>query len=60
MVTYFWPILIKCPKMGSNGQIFATLLTEKTVLNHINHIIILKEPIRNGLIWFLEFALNDL
>ena len=29
MVTYFWPNLMKCPKMGSIGQIFASLLAEK-------------------------------
>ena len=43
VVTYFWPNLMKCPKMGSNCQIFASLLAEKTVLNHIKHIIILTE-----------------
>ena len=60
MVTDFWPNLIKCPKMGSNGQIFASLLFEKTVLNHTKHIIILKETPRNGIVWFIEFALDDL
>ena len=60
MVTYFWPNLMKCPKMGSNGQIFASLLTEKTVLNQIKHIIILKETPRNGVVRCMEFALNDL
>ena len=35
MVTYFWPNLMKCRKIGSNGQIFASLLAEKTVLHHI-------------------------
>ena len=49
MVTYFWPNLMKCPKMGSNGQIFVSLLAEKTVLNHIKHIIILKETTRISL-----------
>ena len=60
MVTYFWLNLMKCPKMGSNGQIFASLLAEKTVLNHIKHIRILKDNPRNGVIWCIEFALNDL
>ena len=60
MVMYFWPNLMKCPKMGSNCQIFATLLAEKTVLNHIKHFIILKETPRNGVVWCIEFALNDL
>ena len=60
MVTYFWPNLMKCPKMGSNGQIFASLLAEKTVLNHIKHFIILKETSRNGVVWCIEFTLNDL
>ena len=41
MVTYFWPNLMKCPNMGSIGQIFASLLAKKTVLNHIKHTIIL-------------------
>ena len=60
MVTYFWPNLMKCPKMGSNGQIFASLLAEKTVMNHIKHIISLKETPRDEVVWFIEFALNDL
>ena len=51
---------MKCPKMDSNGQIFASLLAEKTALNHIKHIIILKATPRNGVIWCIEFALNDL
>ena len=50
MVTYFWPNHMKFPKMGSNGQIFASLLAEKTVFNQIKHIIILKETQRNGVI----------
>ena len=60
MVTYFSPNLMKCPKMGSNGQIFGSLLAEMTVLNHIKHIIILKETPRNEVVWCIEFALNDL
>ena len=60
MVTYFSPNLMKCAKMGSNGQIFASLLAEKTVFNHIKHIIILKETARNEVVWCIEFALNDL
>ena len=60
MVTYFWPNLMKCPKMGSNGQIFASLLVELTVFNHIKCIIILKETPRNGVAWCIKFALNDL
>ena len=51
---------MKCPKMGSNGQIFASLLAEKTVFNHIKHIIVLKETSRNGVVWCIKFALNDL
>ena len=50
MVTYFWPNLMKCPKIGSNSQIFASLLAEKIVFNHVKHIIILKETLRNGVI----------
>ena len=57
MVTYFLPNLMKCPKMGSIGQIFASLLAKKTVLNQIKHTIILK---RNGVVWCIESALNDL
>ena len=60
MVTYFWANLMKSPKMGSNGQIFASLLAEKTILKHIKHIIILKETPRNGAVWCIEFALIDL
>ena len=56
MVTYFWPNLMKCPKMGLIGQILA----KKTVLNHIKHTMILKETPRNGVIWCIESALNDL
>ena len=26
MVKYFWPNLMKCPKMGSNGQIFSSVI----------------------------------
>ena len=59
MVTYFWPNLMKCPKMGSNGQIFVSFLVEKTVFNHIKHIIILKATPRNGVAWCIKFALND-
>ena len=51
---------MKCPKMGSIGQIFASLLAKKTVLNHMKHIIILKQTSRNGFVWCIEFALNDL
>ena len=54
MATYFWPDLMKCPKMGSNGQIFASLLVEKSILNHIKHIIILKDTPRNGVVWCVE------
>ena len=32
MVTCFWPKLMKCPKMGSKCQIFASLLARKTLL----------------------------
>ena len=60
MVIYFWPNLIKCPKMGSIGQIFASLLAKTTILNHIKQTIILKENPRNGVVWCIEFALNDL
>ena len=60
MVTYFWPNLMKSPKMGSNGQILASLLAKKTILKHIKLIIILKETPRNGVVWWIEFALNDL
>ena len=60
MVTYFLPNLMKSPKIESNGQIFASLLAEKTILKHKKHIIILKEPPRNGVDWCIEFALNDL
>ena len=48
MVTYFWPYLMKCPKMGSIGQTFARLLAKETVLNHTKHTIILKETPKNG------------
>ena len=34
MVTYFWPNLMKCPKMGSIGQIFASLLAKKAIKPH--------------------------
>ena len=60
MVTYFWPNLIKCPKMGSIGQIFARLLAKKTVLKDIKHTITLKETPRNGVVWCIESAFNDL
>ena len=46
--------------MGSIGQIFASLLAKKTILNHIKQTIILKENPRNGVVWCIEFALNDL
>ena len=51
---------MKCPKMGSNSQIFASLSGKKTILKQIKNIIILKETPRNGFVWCIEFALNDL
>ena len=49
---------MKCPKMGSNGQIFASLLAEKTVFNHIKHIIVLKETSRNGVVWCIKYLVH--
>ena len=60
MVTYFWPNLTKCPKIGSIGQIFASLLAKKTVFDHIKHIIILNETPINEVVWCINSALNDL
>ena len=60
MVMYFWLNLMKCPKMGSFSQIFASLLAKKTVLNHIKPTIILKETPRNGVVLCIESAHNDL
>ena len=43
--------------MGSNGQIFASFLVEKTVFNHIKHIIILKETPEMGSLGALNLHL---
>ena len=55
MVTCFWPKLMKCPKMGSKCQIFASLLARKTLLKEYY-----KEIPRNGVVQCIEFALSDL
>ena len=51
---------MKSYKMGSNDQIFASLLAKKVVLKHMKHIIMLKQISRNGIVRCFEFALNDL
>ena len=55
MVTCFWPIDNKCPKMGSNCQIFISLRTTITIFSDLKRII----P-RNGVIWCIEIEPNDL
>ena len=60
MVTNFWPNIMKCPKMGSFGKIFASLLAKKTVLKHMKHIIILKQIPSNWVFWCIELVLNVL
>ena len=60
MITYFWPNFMKCPKIGSSGQIFASLLAKKAVFDHMKHIILLKEIPRDWVVWCIEFALNHL
>ena len=59
MVTYFWPNLMKCPKMGSIGQIFASLLAKNCIKPHKAYYTS-KETPRNGVVWCIESALNDL
>ena len=51
---------MKCPKMGPNGQIFASLLAKKVALKRKKHLIMLKETPSNWIIWCIEFTLNDL
>ena len=60
MVTCFWPKHNICLKMGSKSQIFASLRTEITIFIDLNCIMMVKENPRNGAIWCIESAPNDL
>ena len=59
MVTFSWPKHNKCLKMGSKYQIFISLRTTIIIFN-FKRIIMVKEIPRNGVIWCIEIAPNDL
>ena len=50
----------KCPKMGSKCQIFVSLRTTITIFSDLKRIMMVKEIPRNGVIWFIEIAPNNL
>ena len=60
MVTQFWCKHNKCLKMGSKCQIFVSLRTRITIFSDLKRIIMLKEILKNGVIQYIEIALNDL
>ena len=60
MITCFWPKLMKCPEMGSKPQIITSLRTETIIFSELKHIMMVKEIPRNGVIWYIEVAPNDL
>ena len=60
MVTCFWPKHNKCPKMGPKRKIFVSLRTTITIFCDLKHIMMVKEIPRNGVIWCIEIAPNDL
>ena len=60
MVTCFWPKHNKCPKIGSECQIFVSLRTTIIIFSDLKRIIMVKENPRNGVIWCIEIAPNDL
>ena len=60
MVTCFWPKHNKRLKMGSKCQIFVSLRTTITNFSDLKRIMMVKEIPRNGVIWCIEIAPNDL
>ena len=50
----------KCLKMGSKCQIFASLRTRITLFSNLKRIMMVREIPRNGVIWCIEIAPNDL
>ena len=60
MVTCFWPKHNKCSKMGSKWQIFVNLRNTITIFSDLKCIMLIKEIPRNGVIWCIEIASNDL
>ena len=60
MVTCFWPEQNKCPKMGSECQISVSLRTTIIIFSDLKRIMMVKEILRNGVIWCIEIAPNDL
>ena len=60
MVTFSWPKHNKCLKMGSKYQIFISLRTTIIIFSDFKRIIMVKEIPRNGVIWCIEIAPNDL
>ena len=60
MVTCLWPKHKKCLKMGPKCQIFASLGTRITIFSDLKHIMMVKEIPRNGVIWCIKIASNDL
>ena len=60
MVTCFWPKHNKCPKMGPECQFFVGLRTTIIMFSDLKRIMMVKEIPRNGVIWCIEIAPNDL
>ena len=56
----FWPKQLKCLKMGSKCQIFASLGTKITIFSHLKHIMMVKEFPSNGFNRCFEIAPNEL
>ena len=60
MVTCFWPKHNICLKIGSKCQIFASLRTRITIFSDLKRIMMVKAYPRNGVIWCIEIAPNNL
>ena len=56
----FWPKHNKYLKMGSKRQIFVSLRTTITIFSDLKRILKVNEIPRNGVIWCIEIAPNDL
>ena len=52
--------LTSVPKNGSKCQIFASLTCKVIILHHMKPILMQNEISRNGFVWFIGFALDDL
>ena len=59
MVTCFWSKHSKF-LMGSKRQIFVRLRITMTIFSDLKRIMMVKEIPRNGVMWCIEIAPNDL